>query len=114
MRKRVFIRAAQDPGQLMLFVGERLRDSPVDVAQLLAAGSIHVDGKRASRDQPLATGAKIIVFLDSVPSRMPELPVVYQDDWIVIVDKPAGLPSQAERAQRAHSAQDRKSTRLNS
>jgi 23S rRNA pseudouridine1911/1915/1917 synthase len=105
MRKRVFVRASQDPVQLLAMLAERLRDAAVDVAQLLAAGAVHVDGARASHDQRLATGAKIVIFLDPAPERPSPLPIVYQDDWIVIVDKPAGMPSQAERAQRAHSAQ---------
>jgi 23S rRNA pseudouridine1911/1915/1917 synthase len=105
MRKRVFVRAAQDPLQLVALLTERLRDTTVDVAGLVAAGAVHVDGKRTERDQRLPTGAKVIVFLDPAPQPRPVLPIVYQDDWIVIVDKPAGLPSQAERAQRAHSAE---------
>src|SRR3954451_4364376 len=105
MRKRVFVRATQDPLQLVALLTERLRDTAVDVASLVAAGAVHVDGRRAEGDQRLPTGAKVIVFLDPTPEQRPPVPIVYQDDWIVIVDKPAGLPSQAERAQRAHSAE---------
>ena len=33
---------------------------------------------------------------------LPRLQTVHQDPWFVVVDKPVGLPSQAERSQSAH------------
>jgi len=73
---------------------------------LFDAGSIRVNGKPAVKAASIATGDRIEVDLDQpagaepVPAPDPELAlrVVYEDRWLVAVDKPGGTPSHALRA----------------
>jgi 23S rRNA pseudouridine1911/1915/1917 synthase len=102
MRKRVFIRAKQDPDSLVDLVTERLGADRVFASQLLEAGSIHVNGKRAAGDRRLETGAKVIVFVDEPPKALQSITIVHQDDRMIVVDKPAGMPTQAERSRGSH------------
>jgi 23S rRNA pseudouridine1911/1915/1917 synthase len=103
MKKRVFRRWANDPAALRDLLVARLGLTPADAAALVARGSVYVG--RARADQALtnvAVGDQLTVHL-SLPSEVPPLVVVYRDDDLAIVDKPAGLPSQAEPGQRAFS-----------
>jgi 23S rRNA pseudouridine1911/1915/1917 synthase len=61
------------------------------VKQLLAGGAVHVNGKPVTRhDHPLRPGDAVTI--DRRPSPpAPGLPVVYEDDFFLIVDKPPGL-----------------------
>jgi 23S rRNA pseudouridine1911/1915/1917 synthase len=65
---------------------------------LLAAGGVQVDGKRVTHPaQQVAQGALVEIRSVARPDKGPELPVRYQDPCLIIVDKPAGLPAQADR-----------------
>jgi 23S rRNA pseudouridine1911/1915/1917 synthase len=101
MRKRVFIRAADDPESLTTMLVGRLSETTESVGQMLEAGSIYVDGERATVERRVSIGAKVIAFLEGALVEPNPLSIVHQDEWIIVVDKPAGMPSQAERSQRA-------------
>lgn len=74
---------------------------------LIAAGAVHVDGvPRRSPSLGLRAGAKVDVLLRlaalrSAPARsdrpftLGEASVLYQDQWLLAVDKPPGLPTHA-------------------
>src|SRR5437764_1426606 len=103
MKKRVFRRWANDPASLRDLLVERLGLTPVDAAALIARGSVYVGGARAEDALgSVAIGDQLTVHL-SPGAEAPPLVVVYRDDDLAIVDKPAGLPSQAEPGQRAFS-----------
>ncbi len=58
---------------------------------LIGEGAVYVNGKRckvASRN--VMSGSKVIVHLAPAPAA-PELDILYQDEDIVVVNKPAGL-----------------------
>jgi 23S rRNA pseudouridine1911/1915/1917 synthase len=101
MRKRVLTRALGDPESLVELVAARLEEPRPSIVRLLGDGAIHVDGKRATSDRKLGTGAKIVIFLDGSSKQASAFRVIYEDEAIIVVDKPAGMPSQAERSQRA-------------
>jgi 23S rRNA pseudouridine1911/1915/1917 synthase len=62
------------------------------VKKLLHSGTVHVNGTSTTRhDHPLAPGD--VVTLERVQPRA--LPIAFEDDALVIVDKPAGLLSVA-------------------
>lgn len=100
MHKRVLTRAVGDPASLPALLAARLGVPDEDARARIAAGSVYVGGRRADEATPVAVGAKVTVYQ---PAAAPAatFAVAYEDDWIVVVDKPAGVPCQAERSRRA-------------
>lgn len=103
MKKRILRRASNDPAQLRDLVVARLALSADEATDLIKRGSIYVGAQR--RSDPLAhvaVGEKLTVHM--TPSIVaPPIVVVYRDADLAVVDKPAGLPSQAEPGQHAFS-----------
>jgi len=65
---------------------------------LIGRGGVRVDG--TVRDKPFAVvpkGAIVEVRAVVQAKARPDLPERYRDPWLLAVDKPAGLPSQATR-----------------
>jgi 23S rRNA pseudouridine1911/1915/1917 synthase len=66
-------------------------------AEVADAGGVQLDGRVLDRSDRLAAGAWLEVSwtpksaVEIVPVSVPELGVVYDDDDIVVVDKPAGV-----------------------
>jgi 23S rRNA pseudouridine1911/1915/1917 synthase len=99
---RVSIRVAEDDAghRLDRFVASRLDGiSRTQVQALNAAGAIRVDGQVRADSYSLTAGETIDVDTpgagagtrrDPVPQAI-AIPVVHEDDSIVVVDKPAGL-----------------------
>lgn len=71
------------------------------VAALFARGAVRVDGRVARKGDMIAAGADIEVTkaparaqdLHPVPQPALALAVIYQDDALVVMNKPAGMPS---------------------
>jgi 23S rRNA pseudouridine1911/1915/1917 synthase len=68
------------------------------VADLVAAGAVQVDGRPASKSDRLAVGAWLEVDLEALdgpaapaPEPVAGLRVVYEDDDVVVLDKPVGV-----------------------
>jgi 23S rRNA pseudouridine1911/1915/1917 synthase len=102
MKKRVLHRAVGDPESLIALLGARLDILGPAADELVAEGAVYVGNQRATEDRAVAIGDKIVVYQASAtPTRPPTIDVVHRDDWIAIVNKPAGTPSQAERTQHA-------------
>jgi RluA family pseudouridine synthase len=92
--KKILTVAVGDPDELAAFLTARM--GAVDVAR----GGVQVDGQRA-RDprMKLSPGMKIIVRTEERATGEPR--IVFEDDWLLVADKPAGMPSQATRADAA-------------
>jgi 23S rRNA pseudouridine1911/1915/1917 synthase len=64
-------------------------------AALIAAGAVRVDGATAAKSRPVAAGQTVTVELPGEVSFEVEPPadvrVVYEDDYLLVVDKPAGM-----------------------
>src|ERR1700759_4311660 len=67
-------------------------------AELIGAGQVLVDGQPAAKSDRVLAGAPLTVTLpppDAAPAVRPEpvpgLVIVYEDDDIVVVDKPRGV-----------------------
>ena len=103
MKKRVLRRASDDPALLCELVAARLDLSFEAALDLVDRGSVYVDDVRvtASRHR-VDVGEKVTVHLPAATTAAPPIVVVYRDEDLAIVDKPAGLPSQAEVRQRAY------------
>ena len=102
--KKIVTAAVGDPRRLVELLAARLQLSTTAAVALVAKGAVHVDGKRA-RDGGAAVpaGTKLVVFVDDgAPSLLPpEIELRYADDWLLVVEKPAGMSSQATRADEA-------------
>jgi 23S rRNA pseudouridine955/2504/2580 synthase len=84
--------------------------------KLLRTGQIRIDGKRAKSGTRLASGQSVRVppLRDSaeVPPRQAEVAetdlealrasILYRDDWVIAIDKPAGLAVQGGTGQSRH------------
>jgi 23S rRNA pseudouridine1911/1915/1917 synthase len=68
-------------------------------AELIAAGDVLVDGKQAMKSDRVVAGAELSVTLPPPPGAEPVVPpepvpgmgIIYEDDDIVVVDKPRGV-----------------------
>jgi 23S rRNA pseudouridine1911/1915/1917 synthase len=88
---------AEDSGKrLDVLVGAQPEvGSRSQAAALIAAGAVTVDGTVAAKSRLLSAGERISVKL---PAQAPAdvasyatVPVVYEDEWLLVVNKPAGM-----------------------
>lgn len=79
------------------FLADQLSISRTRAARLIAEGNVQVNGKKARASQTLSRGDQVrVVFPPQGPPRelKPhplELSVVYEDDSLMVIEKPAGL-----------------------
>src|SRR5881394_12946 len=101
MKKRVLTRASGDPASLIELLAARLGVERQRAKAWIDAGSVYLGGVRVANSSPVAVGDRVTVFVTppSVAATRPS--VVHRDDWIAVLDKPAGLPSQDEISQHA-------------
>jgi len=95
-RTRRFTVEGSDAARLDLLVARRLDLSRSQAATLIATGAVLVDGRRQKASFKAEDGNKIVVELPDAPARTVEaedipLSVVFEDDEIIVVDKPAGM-----------------------
>lgn len=88
---------APGPDRLARVVRGALGSSRAAAETLVRSGAVVVDGQvRTWPEQRVEAGAVIEVRTSSAPVAAP-LVERYRDRWLVAVDKPAGLPTQAGR-----------------
>jgi 23S rRNA pseudouridine1911/1915/1917 synthase len=104
---------APAPGRVDKLVAARVGGaSRRRVAALFAAGAVRVNGRVVRKGAIAAAGATIEIAalpasdadLRPVPEPGLVLPVLYEDEVLVVVDKPAGMPSHPLRAGEAGTA----------
>jgi 23S rRNA pseudouridine1911/1915/1917 synthase len=86
-------------------VSARTRLSRRKAREVLKLGGVQVDKRRvrvASKVVP--SGAEVRVALDDALGAPPEVevPVVFEDTWLLVVNKPAGMPTQGTQASDRH------------
>jgi 23S rRNA pseudouridine1911/1915/1917 synthase len=84
--------------RLDVVVGEVLGLSRARVKSLFEKGAVRVDGRRPSKGDRATGGSRVEVELaEDAPALVPEpgltLPLLYEDAWLIAVDKPSGMPS---------------------
>ncbi len=83
--------------RLDVFLGCRPElGSRSQVAGLICSGMVSVDGVVRAKSYPLAPGQTVTVMLPEVASiglvpESREVPVLYEDEWLLVVNKPAGM-----------------------
>jgi 23S rRNA pseudouridine1911/1915/1917 synthase len=103
VKRRVFDVAPAEAGPLGRLLAARLAASAAEVAALVRRGAVYLGGRRALRaDVPVAAGERVLVVLSeggrsvlAEEASPPPLRILYQDAFLLAVDKPAGLPAQA-------------------
>ena len=88
------------PAALLDFLLERVDgQSRNSVKHLLSRGQVLVDGRPQSKfDYPLVPGALVTILPQAKGASRP-FPVLYEDDGLIAVAKPAGLLSVATEAE---------------
>jgi 23S rRNA pseudouridine1911/1915/1917 synthase len=77
-------------------IGSRSR-----AAALISAGAVTLDGTNVAKSRALTPGETVRATLsgEAPPVQAIEVavPVVYEDEWLLVVDKPAGMPVHPSR-----------------
>ena len=75
------------------------------VKQLLQNGRVVVNGNPTTRfDHPLKTGDRVEIAREGTTPKHPTVPIVFQDDALVVIDKPPGLLTVATDAEKLDTA----------
>ncbi len=91
-----FLCEVDETRRIDVFVAEKTELSRSYVAKLIGDGLISVDGKVSSKNTKLKMGNNVTVIIpDPVsdkaePENIP-LDIVYEDDWLLVVNKPKGM-----------------------
>jgi 23S rRNA pseudouridine1911/1915/1917 synthase len=86
-------------------IAERTGLSRRQARAVLETGGVQVARRRVRvASRTLAAGTEVRVAHDDALGAPPELqvPVLYEDDWLLVVDKPAGMPCQGTQASDRH------------
>ncbi len=92
-------RCEQDGERLDRFLAARCGDlSRTRIKRLIASGSVTVDGRASNAGFRLRSGQSVSIETPEPlpPHALPQdipIDVVYEDDDLLVVDKPAGMPS---------------------
>lgn len=97
MKKTLIVPTDAAEGRIDKYVGQALELSRARLKALFEEGRVRLDGRRAAKGASLHPGAAVEVDLPeeaSVPMADEGAPlrVLYEDRWIVALDKPAGVP----------------------
>ena len=85
-----------EPGRLDAVVSAHLGVTRAEVQRAIAAGGVLVDGTARTKSHRLAGGERIQVDLvpaAELPAEGPPLELAWRDEHLVVVRKPAGLPT---------------------
>ena len=80
-----------------LFLRRLLPSLPESVLRkIFAARDVKLDGVRADRDTPVHAGQTLSVFLPASHEESPVLRIVYEDEDVLLVNKPAGVSVESD------------------
>ncbi len=91
------------PGRLDVVVAQRLGVPRADAQRAIAAGLVLVDGRPRPKSFRLAGGERIEADLATAAELEPEaspVPVRHEDPFLLVVSKPAGLPTHPTESRR--------------
>jgi 23S rRNA pseudouridine1911/1915/1917 synthase len=98
-QRLVYVPEGLDGERLDAALARMFGFSRTAAAELIAAGDVLVDGKPAVKSDRVVSGAELAVTMPPPPGATTEVPtmpvpgmdIVYEDDDIVVVDKPRGV-----------------------
>jgi 23S rRNA pseudouridine1911/1915/1917 synthase len=85
-----------DPGRLDAVVAGRLGVTRAEAQRAIASGGVTVDGAQRPKSFRLTGGERVEVELGAssvLPAEGPAVDVRYRDEHLLVVSKPAGLPT---------------------
>ena len=65
------------------------------VRELFTTGRVKVDGRPARPAARAQSGQRVEVESVAGPGQLPDVPILYEDEQVVVINKPAGLPVHA-------------------
>ena len=92
------------PGRLDAVLAELLAVTRAEAQRAIAAGRVLVDGVARPKSHRLAGGERIevdLAGLSELPAEGPPVAVRHRDPYLVVVSKPAGLPTHPTEGRRA-------------
>ncbi|MFQ6090796.1 MAG: S4 domain-containing protein, partial [Candidatus Bipolaricaulia bacterium] len=93
----IFTAVAEEGGErLDRWLARHVGRSRAEVQRLIGMGKVRVNGATAKPSRPLRQGDRVTVELPPPGPSAPEpeplpLKIIYEDEEIIVVDKPAGL-----------------------
>jgi 23S rRNA pseudouridine1911/1915/1917 synthase len=111
------VTSAEEGMPLCDFLSSRLGSSREAADEWVTRGAIYVQGRRAQRPlDSLRSGQKVMAVLEErgqgdASSGEPralwrEIGLLHEDDWVLVISKPAGLVSQPTQGRSGHSLWD--------
>jgi 23S rRNA pseudouridine1911/1915/1917 synthase len=91
------------PGRLDAVVAERLGASRADAQRAIALGRVLVDGRLRQKSFRLSGGERVSADVSAAEKPGPEpggVPVLYEDEDLLVVSKPAGLVTHGTTSRR--------------
>jgi 23S rRNA pseudouridine1911/1915/1917 synthase len=91
------------PGRLDRVVADRLGVPRAEAQRAISAGRVLVDGRPRPKSFALAGGERVEADLSLGAEILPEgppVPVRYEDPFLMVVSKPAGIPTHATASRR--------------
>ena len=80
-----------------LFLRRYLPDLPEStLRKIFSARDVKLDGIRVLRDTPVHAGQTLTVFLPASANTFESLRIVWEDDNVLLVNKPAGISVEAD------------------
>ena len=105
MTRSLMVEAGAAPRRLDVYLAAQLERSRSQVAALVKRGAVLVDGQTVAVSHVIAPGQIIDVADSEVVAPVgptpppPDLPIVYEDDDMMVIDKPAGVVVHAGNGQ---------------
>jgi 23S rRNA pseudouridine1911/1915/1917 synthase len=89
------IEEGYDQTRIDVLLTERMNISRAQVQKMIKAGGVTVNGKPAKPHSPVFAG-DVLSYPSSAPKppkpeKAPTIPIVYEDDHVIVVDKPSGI-----------------------
>jgi len=99
IRHSLTVPADESGHRIDVFVGARLSLSRHRLKALFEADAVRVDGRKVKKGQSLIAGQVVTVDLLDAPRGAVadpslQVPVLFEDEALIAVDKPAGIPTQ--------------------
>jgi len=92
------------PGRLDRVAADRLGLPRADVQRAISEGRLLVDGRQRPKSFPLSGGEWVTVDLSGwrdIPPEPPPVPIRFEDEHLLVVAKPAGIPTHPTASRRS-------------
>jgi 23S rRNA pseudouridine1911/1915/1917 synthase len=107
---RLVVRAQEAGKRLDVLLAEHIpRLSRRRARLLIAAGAVSIDRRRVLvQSRPVSAGAEVVCHLQSISPvedvSLDRSRIVHEDEWLLAIDKPSGMPSHPTFARKAGTA----------